>query len=88
MLHIGLDYAIQGDKYCLTLLRRRVTEKGRVQWDAIGYYSDFKYALKRMVDMEIQPLNVVEDIVRAVDNLREHIDSLPLSPSFNDESTK
>ena len=78
MIHIGPDYAIRGDRLCLTLLKRRITEKGKAQWDAIGYYSDYKYALKRMVDYEIGPLNVIEDIVKAVDNLREHIDSLPL----------
>lgn len=63
---------------CITLLKRRVTEKGKVQWDAKGYFNNFPEALKRMVDMEIGPLNVVENIVTAIDNLREHIDSMPL----------
>lgn len=78
MIHVGPDYALQGDRLCITLFKRRVTEKGKVQWDPLGYYPDFPYALKRMVDMEIGPLNVIENIVAAIDALREHIDSLPL----------
>jgi hypothetical protein len=76
MIAIGPDYALSGDRFCITLFKRRVTEKGKVQYDPLGYYQDFPYALKRMIDMEIGPLNVVEDIVKAVDNLREHIDSI------------
>ena len=88
MIHIGTDYALQGDRMCITLFKRRVTEKGKVQYDPLGYYQDFPYALKRMVDMEIGPLNVVEDIVRAIDNLREHIDtalSSIISPTRGDQ---
>lgn len=85
MIHIGADYAVQGDRFCLTLFKRRVTEKGKVQWDALGYFEDFKYLLKRLVDMEIGPLNNIESIVNAIDHIREHIDSLSLAPSVNDK---
>jgi len=74
MIHVGPNYALQGDSLCITLYKRRVTKKGKAQFDAVGYFVDFKQALKRMVDMDIGPLNNIESIVAAVDNLREHID--------------
>ena len=74
-IHIGTDWALQGNETCITLFRRRVTPKGKVQYDPKGYFIDYPYALKRMIDMEIGPLNVVEDIVKAIDNLRDHIDN-------------
>lgn len=77
MIHIGADWSLQGDETCIILYKRRINKKGQEQWDAKGYFTDFRQALKKMIDMEIGPLNVVESIVTAIDNLRDHIDELP-----------
>jgi len=79
MIHIGADWALQGDETCITLYKRRVTEKGAEQYDAKGYYNDFHEAFKAMVIKEIGPLNNVENIIKAIDGLHDTIESLPKS---------
>ena len=75
MIHIGPDWAVQGDDLCLTLYKRRINKKGKEQWDSKGYYPDFQQLLKALVRMEINPINNIEFIVKAIDNLHEYIAS-------------
>ena len=77
MIHIGVDWALQGDETCITLYKRRVTEKGAEQYDAKGYYKDFHQAYKAMVIKEIGPLNNVESIIKAIDGLYDELQKLP-----------
>jgi hypothetical protein len=71
MIHIGPDWALSGDEQCITLYKRRITTKGKLQWDPKGYYLNLEHALKRMVDMEINPITDLEDIVKGLDNLKK-----------------
>ena len=75
MIHIGADWGLQGDSMCITLYKRRITEKGQEQWDAIGFYPNFHDAYKAMVQKEIGPLNNVEKIIKAIDNLYDFVRS-------------
>ena len=75
MIHIGPDWAVQGDEDCLTLYRRRINKKGKEQWDAKGYYSDYHELYRAMVRKEIGPLNNIESIIKAIDNLHDFIAS-------------
>jgi hypothetical protein len=71
MIHIGPDWALCGDEQCITLYKRRITNKGKLQWDPKGYYLNLEHALKRMIDMEINPITDLEDIVKGIDNLKK-----------------
>ncbi|MHC4690962.1 MAG: hypothetical protein ACYS5F_15250 [Planctomycetota bacterium] len=82
MLHIGPEWALSGDEQCITLYKRRVTKKGKLQFDAKGYYINLEHALNRMIDMDINPrISDLEDVVRGIDNLK-----LWLSESISERS--
>lgn len=76
MIHIGLDWAIQGDEFCWTLYKRRVTKKGSAQWDAKGYYISLNDLLKRLVSMDIGPVNNLAYVAQRQDELQKHIDNI------------
>lgn len=52
LLHLKGGYAIQTDRYCVTLLKERITEKGKRQMDTIGYYNNISQAFDKLIDME------------------------------------
>ena len=49
MIKIGNNYKVEGSKYCLILLKRRIVKKTKeVTWDAQGYFTSLegsKYCL-------------------------------------------
>jgi hypothetical protein len=61
IIHVGTDYGICGDEICITLYKRRVTKGGNVQWDAKGYFPNLSDAFKKMVDLELNPINNLGD---------------------------
>ena len=71
MIHIGPDWALSGDEQCVTLYKRRVTQKGRVQWDAKGYYKNLEHAYLHLIDMELTPLSDLEDVIKGIDHLKK-----------------
>ena len=75
ILHIGPHFGISGDDICLTLYKRRITQKGAEQWDVVGYFNAGRYdhALQRLLDMEVGGLNTLEDIVKCCDAVKEWI---------------
>lgn len=74
MIHIGSDYAIQGDRYCLTLLKKRIVKKtGNIQWDAVAYFDTFESLFDKLVDMEIMPINNLQDIAERIIELKQWI---------------
>ena len=73
MIHIGDGWALQGDEVCITLYKRRVTDKGKEQYDPKGYYNNYHEAYRAMVNKEIGPLNNVEKIIKAIDNLYDYV---------------
>jgi len=77
MIHIGADWALQGDEICITLYKRRVSGKGKEQYDARGYYNDFHEAYKAMIKKSIGPLNNVEMILKVLDAVCDEIQKLP-----------
>lgn len=52
MIKIAEDWAIEKDKYCLILKKRRVVKKEDV-WDAESYHKDIPQLIKAMVDREL-----------------------------------
>ena len=76
MLHIGPDYAISGNEDCVTLYKRRITDKGKVQYDAKGYFMNHKQLLRKMVDMELNQVAALDQLVKTSDYLKHCIDDL------------
>jgi hypothetical protein len=72
-IHINNEWALQSEELGVTLYRKRMSEKGILQYDVKGYYQDFPHALKRMIDMDIQGLNNVQYICSRMDELRKDI---------------
>lgn len=72
-IHINNDWALQGDEMCITLYRKRIAKSGGIQYDAKGYFQDYPYALQRMVDMDIGPLNNIQFICDKIEQLRNDI---------------
>ena len=73
-IHIGPDYAIQGDTYCVTIFKRRIVQKtGKVQWDAIAYCSNLEQAYHRLIDMDLGPINNFQDIAERILDLKKWI---------------
>ncbi len=70
MIHINKDWSLSGDENSITLYRRRVNAEGESQWDPKGYFQNFKDAYLRMVEMNIQPLDDLQKVVQAIDNLQ------------------
>jgi hypothetical protein len=73
MIHLTPDYAISGDKLSVCLYRRRVTDKGKVQWDAKGYFTNYHHLKNRLVGMELFPLTSIDEIIRVSDSLKESL---------------
>lgn len=93
MIHIGPDYAIQGDRYCLTLYKRRIAKKtGLEQYDVIGYFTSIEALFHQLVDMDIGPINNLQDIAERIENLKGWIsgtlENMAQNPLSNDLATK
>lgn len=73
LIHVGPEWAVQGEPTCITLLKRRITEKGKEQWDAKGYFNNITDCFHRMVDLELNPKIDLEDVVRGIDDLKAWI---------------
>ena len=85
MIHLGADYAFQGDSLCWTLYKRRITKKGKEQFDAVGYFSYLSDALKKMAALEIQIPNDLIEIQDRLNRLYEMYEIL-CSESIFDSS--
>jgi hypothetical protein len=71
LIHIGADWALKGSSLCVSLQKRHISEKGKEYWTDEGYYNDFHDAYRAMINKGIGPLNNVEKIIKAIDNLYE-----------------
>jgi two-component SAPR family response regulator len=75
-IHINNDWALHGDERHITLYKKHLTEKGTIYYDAKGYFQDYIYALQRMIDMDIGPLNNIQYICERIDQLRNDIETM------------
>ena len=76
---IGENYKIESDDLTVTLYLKHVNrETDRERWEAIGWFSSFKKALKSLADREVSlsALTDLEMVVRRQDEIYELINSL------------
>lgn len=73
MLHIHGDYAIQGDDLSVTLYRRRITQKGKLQYDVIGYYVNMEQCFNRLIDIEIGKSSDLEFMLDKIESLKKDL---------------
>ena len=73
LIHIGSDWALGPDQICVTVFKRRITKKGKVQWDAVSYHNNTYDALQWCVDKEISIRSDIDDIIKGIDDLKKWI---------------
>ena len=80
-------YLIHFDKYNLAIIEGKPTidTNGKTKRNVIGYYGDVKTALKRSINIAIKNQSdgvELTTMLQRIDDLTEHIDSLPDYPSM------
>ena len=75
-IHIADDWYFTGDKFCLSLYRRRISGKGKIQYDCEGYYTDYGEMLRALAKKEIFPRASIEDIIKGFDYVEKLIKKL------------
>ena len=76
-IFIDNDYAFEIDSRCITLFKKRITQKGQLQYDTVGYYTSLEAAYNRLIDTELEGCRNLQDIADRQIELRNYIkDSL------------
>ena len=79
---IGKDYKLESDSLAITLSKREVSEKSKVEyWHPVGYYSRFGNALKELVDLKVRETGLKDfrEVCKKQDELYKLIESLEIS---------
>jgi hypothetical protein len=86
-IEINNEWALSAEDICVALYRKTTSKKdGKPNYHVAGYYNNYEEALKRMVDMAIQPLKSIEYIVERINGLKSDIHAM--LPSIADKAYK
>jgi hypothetical protein len=72
-IYIDSDYAFEISPTCITLSKRRITKKGKLQFDTIGYFTSLEAMYHRMIYDAIEGIDNLQDIAERQAELKNHI---------------
>ena len=73
VIHLNGNWAIEGDAQAVTLYRKRINRKGKLDFYAEGYFPNLQQLFNRLIDIETNSAKTLELMVTAIEDLKRDI---------------
>ena len=72
-IYINPDYAFEIGLNCITLSKRRISKKGQLQYDTVGFFTSLEAMYQRMIYDGIEGIDNLQDIAERQADLKKDI---------------